>query len=94
MKQISSKEYEKYQQCLPDQLHGRTLMPDGIRIICASFDYDPEEIGKHILEMLAKKLGAVPRSREYEAEWMDLEKRRKRCQHMDVLCPGFRSSVR
>jgi hypothetical protein len=39
MKQISNKEYEKYQQYLTDQLHGRTLTPDGLRIICASFDY-------------------------------------------------------
>lgn len=27
MKQISNKEYEKYQQYLTDQLHGRTLTP-------------------------------------------------------------------
>ena len=54
MKQISNKEYEKYQQYLTDQLHGRTLTLDGLRIICASFDYDPEQIGKHMLEMLAK----------------------------------------
>ena len=31
MKQISNKEYEKYQQYLADQLHGRTLTPDGLR---------------------------------------------------------------
>ena len=54
MKQISNKEYEKYQQYLTDQLHGRTLMPDGLRIVCASFDYDPEQIGKHMQEMPAK----------------------------------------
>ena len=30
MKQISNKEYEKYQQYLTDQLHGRTLTPDGL----------------------------------------------------------------
>ena len=27
MKQISNKEYEKYQQYLTEQLHGRTLTP-------------------------------------------------------------------
>ena len=42
MKQISNKEYEKYQQYLTDQLHGRTLTPDGFRIICVRFDDDPE----------------------------------------------------
>ena len=39
---------------LTDQLHGRTLTSDGLRIICASFDYDPEQIGQHMLDMLAK----------------------------------------
>ena len=31
MKQISKKEYEKYQQYLTDQLHGRILTPDGLQ---------------------------------------------------------------
>ena len=30
------------------------LTPDGLRVVCAGFDYDPEAIGKHMLEMLAK----------------------------------------
>ena len=38
MKQISNKEYERYRQYLTNQLHGRTLTSDGLRIICASFD--------------------------------------------------------
>ena len=54
MKQILNKEYEKYQQYLNDKLHGRILTPDGLRIICASLDNDPEKIGIHMLEMLAK----------------------------------------
>ena len=29
MKQISNKEYEKYQQYQTDKLHGRILTPDG-----------------------------------------------------------------
>jgi len=45
MKQISNKEYEKYQQYLTDQLHGRTLTPDGLRIICTSLENDSENIG-------------------------------------------------
>ena len=35
MKQISNKEYEKYQQYQTDKLHGRILTPDGLRVICA-----------------------------------------------------------
>ena len=54
MKQISNKEYEKYKQYHTDKLHGRFLTPDGLRIICAGLDNDPEKIGIHMLEMLAK----------------------------------------
>ena len=52
MRQISNQEYEKYQQYQTDKLHGRT--PDGLRVICAGLDNDPEKIGIHMLEMLAK----------------------------------------
>ena len=52
MKQISNKEYEKYQQYQTDKLHSRILTPGGLRIICAGLDNDPEKIGMHMLEML------------------------------------------
>ena len=54
MKQVSYKEYEKHQQYQTDVLHGRILTPDGLRVICAGLDNDPEKIGIHMLEMLAK----------------------------------------
>ena len=54
MKQISNREYEKYQAYLDACLHGRCLTPDGLRMVCAGLDYDSEKIGKHMLEMLAK----------------------------------------
>ena len=54
MKQILSKEYEKYQQYQTDKLHGWVLTPDGFRVVCAGLDNDPEKIGIHMLEMLAK----------------------------------------
>ena len=60
MKQISNKEYEKYQQYQTDKLHGRILTPDGLRIICAGLDNDPEKIGIHMLEMLAKFRNPFP----------------------------------
>lgn len=53
-KQITNKEYEKFQQYQTDKLYGRILTPDGLRLICASLDNDPEKIGIHMLEMLAK----------------------------------------
>ena len=54
MKQISNKEYEKYQQYLTDKLHSRILTPDDLRVICAGLDDNPEKIGIHMLEILAK----------------------------------------
>ena len=54
MKQITNKEYEAYQQYQSDRLHGRILAPDGLRVICAGLDNDPEKIGKHMLDMLVK----------------------------------------
>lgn len=54
MKQIIDKEYEKYQQYRTDRLHGRNLTPDGLRVICAGPDHDPEKIGMHMLEMPAR----------------------------------------
>ena len=54
MKQISNKEYEKYQQYQTDKLPGRILTPDGLRVVCTGMDNDPEKIGIHMLEMLAR----------------------------------------
>jgi len=54
MKQISNKKYEAYQQYQTDMLYGRIPTPDGLRILCASLDNDPEKKGKHMLEMLTK----------------------------------------
>ena len=51
MKQVTNKEYEKYRQYQTDVLHGRILTPDGLRVICAGLDHDPEKIGIHMLEM-------------------------------------------
>ncbi|MBO5568718.1 MAG: hypothetical protein J6A79_07305 [Clostridia bacterium] len=34
--------------------HGRILTLDGLRVICAGLDNDPEKISIHMLEMLAK----------------------------------------
>ena len=54
MKQISNKEYEKYQQYQTDKLYGQILTPDGLRVVCAGLDNNTEKIGIHMLEMLAK----------------------------------------
>ena len=49
MKQISNKEYKKYQQYQTEVLHGRILTPDGFGIICAGLDNDTDKIGIHVL---------------------------------------------
>ncbi len=54
MKHITDREYEAYKQYQRDVLHGRVLTPDGLRVICAGFDNDPEKIEKHMLEILGK----------------------------------------
>lgn len=52
MKQISNKEYEKYQQYLNDKAHSRILNPETLRFICEANHYDAAAIGQHFLELL------------------------------------------
>lgn len=54
MKQITNKEYEEFQKYKEDKLYGRVLTSDGLRLICAAENYEPEDIGKRMLEALAK----------------------------------------
>lgn len=53
MKQIKNSEYEELQKYLHDKNNGRILTLDGLRFICQANDYDPEKIGKHMLEVMA-----------------------------------------
>ena len=52
MKKITNREHERYEQYKTDMLHGRILTPNGLRIVCAGLDNDPEQIGKHMLQMV------------------------------------------
>ena len=54
MPTISKKQMQEYEQFLRDRDSGRILTPDGIRLICASFENDPQKIGTHMLTILAK----------------------------------------
>jgi len=54
MATITKKQKEEYDQLRRDRDNGRILTPDGLRIVCAAYDNDPEKIGIHMLEMLAK----------------------------------------
>lgn len=57
MKNISNKQYEEYQQFLKERSEGRILTPEGLRFICEAYEYNPEKIGKHFLELLPKIVG-------------------------------------
>ena len=54
MKQITNKEYEEFQKYKEDKLYGRVLTSDGLRLICAAENYEPEDIDKRMLQALAK----------------------------------------
>lgn len=51
---LSKKQIADYRQLCKDRREGRILTPDGLRMICAANNYDPEAIGKHFLEVLPK----------------------------------------
>jgi hypothetical protein len=53
---ITKKQLADYEQLCKDRNNGRILTPDGLRFICEAYEYDPEKIGKHFLEVLPKVL--------------------------------------
>lgn len=52
MKQITNKEYEKWQKYKAEKAKGRVLLPDTVRFICEANEMNPEKIGWHFLEIL------------------------------------------
>ena len=54
MKQLKDKEYEEFQQYLYNKSHGYIRTPDTLELICSGNEYDPERIGKQMLEMKTK----------------------------------------
>ena len=54
MKQITNKEYEEWQKYKAEKAEGRVILPDTVRFICEANEMDPEKIGIHMLEILAK----------------------------------------
>lgn len=53
-KTLTQKQIADYEQLLRDRNNGRLLTSDGPRFICEANNYDPEAIGRHFLEALAK----------------------------------------
>ena len=54
MKQLKEKEYEEFQQYLYNKAHGYIWTPDTLELLCSGNDYEPERIGKQVLEMLSR----------------------------------------
>lgn len=54
MKQLKEKEFEEFRQYLYNKSHGYIWTPDTIELICSGNDYEPEKIGKQMLEMKEK----------------------------------------
>ena len=52
-KKLTQKQIADYEQLCRDRDSGRLLTPDGLRFICEACNYEPEAIGKHLLEVLA-----------------------------------------
>ena len=51
---ITKKQQSEFEQLRRDRDNGRMLTPNGLRLICAAYDNDPEKIGIHMLETLTK----------------------------------------
>lgn len=50
---ITKKEYQELKKLKELYGKGKLLTPDGIRLICSAYNYNPEEIGKHFLQLLS-----------------------------------------
>ena len=51
---ITKKQHAEFEQLRRDRDNGRILTSDGLRLICAAYNNNPEKIGIHMLEILAK----------------------------------------
>ncbi len=63
MKQITNKEYIKYEEYKRARANGEILMPDGLRFMCESEGWDAEQIGKNLIDALMKIEARKVRSR-------------------------------
>lgn len=54
MPMITKKQLEDYEKLCRECNNGCLLTPDGLRFVCAARNYNPEAIGRHFLETLAR----------------------------------------
>lgn len=51
-KTLTQKQIADYERLCEDREHGRILTPEGLHMICESYQFDPEAIGRHFLQLL------------------------------------------
>lgn len=51
---MNRQEKARYEQYLKLRERGKLLSPAGLKMICEAHEYDPEKIGRHFLEVLAR----------------------------------------
>lgn len=51
---ITKQQVEDYAKLCRARNKGQLLTSDGLRFICEAYQFDPEAIGNHMLEMYAK----------------------------------------
>ncbi len=73
MKQITNKEYKEWLAYKDEKAKGHILMPDMVRFICEANNFDPEEIGKHFLEVLPRICPHPPRPEIINADDPELD---------------------
>ena len=54
MATITKKQLEEYERLRRDRDNGRVLTPDGLRLICAAYENNPQKIDIHRPAMMAK----------------------------------------
>ena len=52
MKKITDREYKGFLEYQKTLKSGLVLLPNTIRFICEAYNYNPEAIGQHFLDML------------------------------------------
>ena len=52
---ITKSEYADYQRLKAAEREGQLLSTDALRMIVRACDFDPEKVGRHFLEVYAKR---------------------------------------
>ncbi len=51
---LNKKQLQDYKDLCKDRIQGRILTPDGLILICEAYHYEPEAIGRHLINLATK----------------------------------------